>query len=69
MTELELYKKMYAEVVGEADDILQLIPAALTKDDCGRKELEEFGEKLKQALLNAEELYASTEISEEDQPA
>ena len=69
MTELELNKKMYAEVVGEADDIIQLLPDALTKDGCGQKELMEFGEKLKQALLNMEELYTSTEICEEDQPA
>lgn len=59
MTELELYKKLYAKVVGGADDILQSLPDALTKSDCGRTELMEFGERLKEVLLDAEEIYLS----------
>ena len=62
MTELELYKKMYAKVVGEADDILQSLAEALTKGDCGRKELIEFGERLKQTLLDAEEMYLDADV-------
>ena len=68
MTELELYRKMYAKVVGEADGILQSLAGVLTKGDCGRKELIEFGERLKRALLDAEEIYMSAEdeADEED---
>lgn len=36
----DLYKKMYAKVVGEVDDTIQMI-----------------GQKLKNALLSAEEMY------------
>lgn len=61
MTELELYKKMYSKVVHEADQILQELPKALTNPDCGRDDLFKFGERLKQALLDAEEIYMSAE--------
>ena len=59
MSELELYKKMYAVLVGHADDILQELAGKLTDQDCGREALMDFGEKLKQALLEAEEIYMS----------
>ena len=67
MTELELYKKMYSKVVYEADRILQDLPKALTNPDCGRDELFKFGERLKQALLDAEEIYMSAEDAEDEE--
>ena len=66
MSELALYKRMYAKMVGEADGILQDLAVTLTKSDCGRKELMEFGERLKQALLDAEEIYISAEDAEDE---
>ena len=65
MDELELYKKMYATVVHQADNILQELAETLKDQDCGWKELNKFGEKLKQALLDAEEIYISAEDEEE----
>ena len=65
MSELALYKRMYAKVVGEADGILQDLATVLTRGDCGRNELMAFGERLKQALLDAEEIYISAEDEEE----
>ena len=59
MNEINLYRRMYATVVGQADEILQELAVTLTNPDCGRKELMEFGEKLKKALRDAEEIYIS----------
>lgn len=58
---LELYKKMYATVVGEVDDTLQIIANALVADDCNREKVIEIGEKLKKALADAEEMYLDAE--------
>lgn len=65
MNELALYKKMYAAVVYQADSILQELADTLANPDCGWDELNEFGERLKQALLDAEEIYLSAEDEEE----
>ena len=65
MTELELYRKMYATVVYEADLILQDLPKALADPNCGRDELLKFGGSLKQVLLDAEEIYMSAEDMED----
>lgn len=65
MDELELYKKMYATVVYQVDDVLQELSVTLADQDCGWKELNDFGERLKQALLDAEEIYISAEDEEE----
>ena len=67
MTELELYKKMYSKVVYEADQILQDLPKTLANPDCGRDDLFKFGERLKQALLDAEEIYMSAEDVEDEE--
>ena len=37
MDELGLYKKMYATVVGQVDDVLQKIGEALVSGDYGRE--------------------------------
>ena len=60
MNEMNLYRKLYSMVVGGADDILQELAVTLTNPDCGRKELMEFGEKLKKVLQDAEEMFISS---------
>ena len=51
------YKKLYSYLVGQVDDVLQLICYDLLKGQHGREELDEIGEKLRAALLTAEEMY------------
>ena len=62
MSELELYKRMFAKVVGEVDNVLQSLPKLLIEGDCGRDVVMELGEKLKQALLDAEEMYMDADV-------
>lgn len=54
---MENYKKLYSYLVGEIDDVLQLICCDLLKGQHGFNELNEIGEKLRNALLTAEEMY------------
>ncbi len=51
------YQKLYAFLVGEIDDTLQMICDKLLKGEYGFMELNQVGEKLKSALLSAEEMY------------
>ena len=51
------YQKLYAYLVGQIDDVLQLICYDLLKGQHGWEELNEVGEKLKAALYTAEEMY------------
>ena len=51
------YDKLYSYLVGQIDDVLQLICYDMLKGQHGREELNELGEKLKAALLTAEEMY------------
>ena len=51
------YDKLYTYLVGEIDDVLQLICYDLLKGQYGRDELAEVGEKLRSALHEAEEMY------------
>ena len=51
------YKKLYSYLVGQVDDVLQLICYDMLKGQHGREELDEIGEKLRAALLTAEEMY------------
>ena len=51
------YQKLYSYLVGQIDDVLQLICYDLLKGQHGRAELNEVGEKLKAALYTAEEMY------------
>lgn len=53
----ELYKKMYATVVGEVDDTLQIICAAITDQEYTLEKMSEIGEKLRNALLTVEDMY------------
>ena len=58
------YDKLYSYLVGQIDDVLQLICYDLLKGHHGREELNEVGEKLRDALHIAEEMYlADTEES------
>ena len=61
MSELELYKKMYAKVFSETDSTLALVVGALESGDCTREKLTEVAGKLKQALLDAEDMYLNAE--------
>ena len=51
------YDKLYSYLVGQIDDVLQLICYDLLNGQHGREELNEVGEKLRDALLTAEEMY------------
>ena len=51
------YQKLYAYLAGQIDDTLQMIAGEITKGDCGYSALNAVGDKLKHALLAAEELY------------
>ena len=57
------YQKLYAYLVGQIDDALQLIAAQLQSEAPGYCELYAVGEKLKNALLTAEEMYLDEEDS------
>ena len=52
-----IYQKLYSYLVGQIDDTLQLICDDLLKGKHGFTELNEVGEKLKAALLTAEDMY------------
>lgn len=58
---LNLYKKMYASVVGNVDDTIAYIAKLLSKEKCGKEELVEVGKRLKEALLEAEDMYIESD--------
>lgn len=66
MEELELYKKMYATVVGQVDNTIQMIGDSVLGGNYGREKLIEVGEKLKKALQDAEEMYLYAGEEEEE---
>ena len=51
------YKKLYAYLVGQIDDTIQLICYDLVNGQHGFQEFNAVGEKLRDALLKAEEMY------------
>ena len=51
------YQKLYAYLAGQIDDTIQLICLDLINGQHGFKELNAVGEKLRDALLTAEEMY------------
>ena len=53
----EIHQKLYAYLVGQIDETLQLICDDLLNGKHGFAELNEVGERLKKALLTAEEMY------------
>ncbi len=58
------YQQLYAYLVGQVDDSLQMIGEALLRENCGRADLLAVGEKLKAALQAAEERYIQEEGEE-----
>lgn len=55
------YQKLYAYLTGQIDETLQQIAGDLVGGNPGWKELNAVGEKLKSALLTAEEMYLDAE--------
>lgn len=55
------YQKLYAFLVGQVDDTIQLICENLMTDHHGWKEFNAVGEKLRNALLAVEEIVLSDE--------
>ena len=51
------YQKLYSYLVGQIDDTIQLICSDLMNGQHGFQELNAVGEKLRDALLVAEEMY------------
>lgn len=51
------YQKLYSYLVGQIDDTIQLICSDLLSGQHGFKELNAIGEKLRDTLLTAEEMY------------
>ena len=58
------YQKLYAFLVGEMDNILQRIADDLISQKCDWHEMNEIGNRLKNALLEAEESV----IGEDESP-
>ena len=56
------YQKLYTFLVGEVDDVLQRIADDLISQKCDWHEMNEIGNRLKNALLEAEERYLSEDI-------
>ena len=55
------YHKLYSYLVGQVDDTIQFICDKLLKGEHGFEELNAVGEKLRDALLAAEEIYQTDE--------
>lgn len=51
------YQKLYAYMVGQVDDAIEMMESSLTGGSCGRDELAVAATKLKAALIAAEEMY------------
>ncbi len=56
------YQKLYAFLVGEVDNVLQRIADDLISQKCDWHEMNEIGNRLKNALLETEERYLSEDI-------
>lgn len=52
-----IYNKLYAYLAGQIDETLQMIAQNLISGNTGWAEMNAIGEKLKNALLTAEEQY------------
>lgn len=52
-----IYQKLYAYLAGQIDDTLQMVAQNLVNGNTGQNEMNAIGEKLKNALLTAEEQY------------
>ena len=59
------YQKLYSYLVGQIDDTIQLICSDLMSGKHGFEELNQVGEKLRSALMEAEEMYLKQSEEEE----
>lgn len=55
------YQKLYAYMVGQVDEAIDMIDLALGNPNCGAGDLAMLKGKLIGALQNAEEMYLSEE--------
>lgn len=62
---MNTYEKLYAFLVGQVDDTIQLICENLMTGCHGFNELNAVGEKLRNALLTAEDMYLDEEEADE----
>lgn len=54
---LELYKKMYATLVGRVDQSISDLLNIAIQGPCGRDQILKAAEELRQALAEAEDMY------------
>lgn len=54
---LELYKKMYATLVGRVDPSINDLINIAIQGPCGREQVLKAAEELRQALMEAEDMY------------
>ena len=59
------YQKLYAFLVGQVDDTIQVICENLMAGRHGFHELNAVGKKLRDALLTAEDMYLDAEEADE----
>ena len=55
------YQKLYAYLVGQVDDVIQMVGDSLLHGKHGYDELFAVGDKLKTALMATEEMYLEQE--------
>lgn len=60
---LELYKKMYATLVGRVDAIISDLADIAAGEVCDRQRVLWTAQALRQALLETEEMYLDTETN------
>ncbi len=60
------YQKLYSYLVGQIDETLREIAGYAMTQTAGRTELFVVGDKLKNALLCAEDMYLDETADEED---
>ncbi len=58
---LELYKKMYATLVGRVDTSISDLVNAAMLGPCDREQVLKIAENLRQALQEAEDMYLDAE--------
>lgn len=62
---LELYKKMYATLVGRVDTAISNLANVILLENCDRDRLLQIAKDLQQALQDVEEMYLEAEDLDE----
>ncbi|MBD5149670.1 MAG: hypothetical protein HDT18_04715 [Oscillibacter sp.] len=57
----QIYRKMYATLAGRIDTTLNFMEECLLHQNCDWKNMNQAAKKLKDALLEAEEMYLDAE--------